>query len=53
MTDIYSRLKGDVDFRSTHAEEVAIGFQLATEIQAKSPEVVPNCAQNCDAERVT
>ena len=39
VTDLYSKLKEDVTFRKTVAEQVGIGFELP----AEKPEVAPNC----------
>lgn len=46
VTDGYSKLKEDVDFRKACTEKVGLGFQLPAEIRAENPEVVPICTQS-------
>lgn len=42
VTDLYSKLKEDVTFRKKVAEQIGIGFELATE----KPEVAPYCTHS-------
>jgi integrase len=42
VTDIYSKLKEDVTFRKTVAEQVGVGFELPTEV----PQVAPCCTHS-------
>jgi integrase len=46
VTDGYSKVKEDVPFRKTCAENVGLGFQLPSQIREEKPEVVPSCTQS-------
>jgi integrase len=46
VTDGYSKVKEDAEFRKKVCGEVGLGFQLPTEIRAENTEVAPSCTQN-------
>jgi integrase len=43
VTDGYSKVKEDIAFRTTCAQNVGLGFVLSSEIRDKRPQVVPSC----------
>jgi integrase len=46
VTDHYSKVKEDVEFRKVCAENVGLGFELPTLNSSEECEVAPSCTQN-------